>query len=142
MQYALAKHSDLSGSGVISDWYEDELSDQAQAEFDRVMRSLANKTLAHWDRPQYGIVHHGRETLGEIRFSDKGKKEYRPMGVPVPREWREESDIEEFVIVVGAFKKMKMWTPRSALDTAAKRIRDIRKNGRRNLREYTSHLEI
>lgn len=142
MQYALPKHLESQEeAGVITDWYEDELSSSAQAEFDRVLRSLAKLPLANWDRPLYGVVTHGGERFGEIRFAAQ-KKEYRPMGVVVPREFREDAAVEEFAIVVGAFKKMKVWTPRSALDAAVKHIREIRKNGRRNLRDYTSHFEI
>lgn len=143
VQFALPKHlEDEDGAGVISDWYDDELSAPAQAEFDRVLRSLVKLPLAQWDRPLYGVIKHDGEGFGEIRFSEQGKKQYRPMGIPVPREWREQAGVEEFAIVAGAFKKMKVWTPRSALDAAVKRIREIRKSGRRNLHDYTSHLDI
>jgi len=143
LQYTIAKHLVADEeAGTITDWYEDELSGAAQAEFDRVLRSLSNLPLVDWDRPLYGIVHHQGETFGEIRFDEKSRKQYRPMGFPMPKQWRADPDLEEFVIVVGASKKMKIWTPRSALDAAVKRIRDIRKNGRSNLREYTSHLSI
>jgi hypothetical protein len=142
MQYALPKHLESpEEAGAVTDWYEDELSSEAQAEFDRVLRSLVKLPLAEWDRPLYGLLSHDRERFGEIRFK-AGKKQYRPMGIPVPREFRIRDDVEEFAIVVGASKKMKVWTPRSALDAAVERIRDLRTNGRRNLRDYTSHLEV
>ncbi|MHB0970962.1 MAG: hypothetical protein ACYC7A_20120 [Thermoanaerobaculia bacterium] len=142
VQYALPKHLESQEeAGVITDWYEDELSSIAQAEFDRVLRSLAKLPLAEWDRPLYGVLTHRGERFGEVRFAAQ-KKKYRPMGIVVPREFRQDAGIEEFAIVVGAYKKMKVWTPRSALDAAVKRILDIKKNGRRNLREYTSHFEI
>lgn len=119
VQYALPRHLDADEeAGTLTDWYQDELSGTAQAEFDRVLRSLAKRPLSEWERPLYGILHHQGETFGEIRFDEKGKKQYRPMGCPVPKEWRLDADIEEFAIVVGASKKMKIWTPRSALDAA------------------------
>ena len=55
--------------------------------------------------------------MGEIR-SDYGNVEYRPLGCNGP-------DPDQFTILIGAFKKGKVWTPADARKTALKRRKEL-----------------
>jgi len=55
--------------------------------------------------------------IGEIR-SDYGNVEYRPLGCNGP-------DPDQFTILIGAYKKGKVWTPADARKTADKRRKEL-----------------
>ncbi len=56
-------------------------------------------------------------SIGEVR-SDHGNIEYRPLGCNGPGS-------EQFTILLGAYKKGKVWTPQDARKTAAKIRKDL-----------------
>lgn len=114
--------------GFIAEWYGSELGVEAQAEFDNLLIELAATHRTAWGMPDFKPLGGG---IFELRFKAEGKQ-YRPLGYdgPGPR---------QFTILVGAYKKMKKWTPRDAQKTALKRRKEI-EDGIRKVRRYAEHL--
>jgi putative component of toxin-antitoxin plasmid stabilization module len=114
--------------GEIADWCKDELSVEAQAEFDALLIELAAMPRSTWSMPDFKPLGDG---IFELRFKVSGKQ-YRPLGYdgPGPR---------QFTLLIGAYKKMKKWTPQDATKTAKKRRKEI-KDGIRKVRLYAEHL--
>ena len=76
-----------------------------------------------WKAPHFKWFSGG---VGEVR-SDYGNVEYRPLGCNGPGP-------DEFTILIGAFKKGKIWTPADARKTAAKLKKELTKEPQRGKR--------
>jgi hypothetical protein len=75
-----------------------------------------------WREPHFKWFSGG---IGEIR-SDFGNVEYRPLGCNGP-------GLDQFTILIGAYKKGKVWTPASARKSAVRIRKDLLKSpGRGN----------
>jgi len=114
--------------GFIAEWCKGELSVEAQAEFDNLVIDLAATPRASWSMPDFKPLGDG---IFELRFK-AGGKQYRPLGYDGP-------GAHQFTILIGAYKKMKKWTPQDARKTATKRRKEI-ENGIRKVRRYAEHL--
>lgn len=99
-----------SGRGVITEWYADDLTLEAQQEFDTILRFLAVTPRVLWTRPQYSPL---TPEISEIRFR-ANNLQHRPLGF-----FR--SEAKQYIMVVGATKKGRLYTPREALSTAIDR---------------------
>lgn len=112
-----------SGRGEITEWVKD-LEDEPEAEFFDILRRLAVTPRDQWTRPEYSPLSEG---ISEIRF--KGNKiQYRPLGFFISADGQEGSKvihIRQYVLLLGASKKMKVWTPKDAIDTAKRRKKDV-----------------
>jgi hypothetical protein len=136
VQIADGKHAQAT-DGVISDWYDSDLSKTVRAEFQRAVKDLRMLPAVRWGRPDYDYL---RDGIGEIRFKKEGKQ-WRPLGFFAPpslaseilKSLAIEEESEVFVLVLGAYKKQGSkrgrdhdnWTPRNAIDTAVKRRIDV-----------------
>src|SRR5215216_4579569 len=101
--WAFMERTTPSGRGVISDWYKD-IEPDAQDEFDDVLRDLAVTPRDLWVRPPYDTM---TPEFGEIRFF-AGKKQHRVFGFFLEH-------TNQFIMLVGATKKGRNYTPRDAL---------------------------
>jgi hypothetical protein len=81
-----------------------------------------------WKEPHFKWLSDG---VGEIR-SDYGNVEYRPLGCNGP-------NADQFTILLGAFKKGKVWTPSDARKTAVKLKKELAKDPERG-RKYEIKL--
>ena len=114
--------------GFLAEWCKDELDVEAQAEFDNLLITLAAEPRVSWSMPDFKPLGGG---ICELRFKVSGKA-YRPLGCDGPGP-------NQFTILIGAYKKMKKWTPQDARQTAMKRRKEI-KSGIRKVRRYAEHL--
>lgn len=92
-----------SGRGVISDWYKD-IEPEAQDDFDDLLRNLAVTPRELWIRPVYDAM---TPEFGEIRFF-AAKVQHRVFGFFM-------ENTNQYIMLVGATKKGKNYTPREAL---------------------------
>jgi len=113
MLWTFMEYISSGGRGVISEWYK-ELSIEAQAEFDDTLRFLAATPRSQWQRPEYSPLSKG---ISEIRFK-ANNKQYRPLGFFI-------AEKQQYVLVIGATKKMNVYTPADAIKTAGKRMKEI-----------------
>lgn len=116
------------GRGYLTDWYEKELSAEAQAEFDAILINHGVMSRRLWGMPEFKPLGDG---LFEFRFK-VGGRQYRPLGYDGPGQ-------NQFTFLVGASKKMKLWTPVDAQATAKRRRKEIAE-GVRKVARYAEHL--
>ncbi|HEX3184249.1 MAG TPA: hypothetical protein VHQ94_05615 [Pyrinomonadaceae bacterium] len=117
-----------SGRGVVSDWYEKDIEAEAQDEFDDILRNLAVTPRDLWVRPAYDTM---TPEFGEIRFF-ANKLQHRVFGFFL----RETS---QYVMLVGATKKGKNYTPRDAL-TRVPWYKTTVLTDRKLIRPYAKHI--
>lgn len=112
-----------SGRDTFQDWI-----GSLDADAEEKIRATINllSVTRFWDRPHFAKLK-GYRDIYEIRVKGKDK-EYRPIGCKGPGP-------QVFTLLVGASKKMKVWTPANAKETAEKRRRLVFKD-RRYLGEY------
>lgn len=121
MQFTAAKHRGAGAGGVIADWYRKDLLPQARVAFDDLLRDLSKFRAADWSPTDYFPLSGGKYSgIYELRFT-ADKKEYRPLGFILPPAPVGSKDLDVLVLLVGAFKKMGIWTPHGARDTAVDR---------------------
>jgi phage-related protein len=116
-----------NGRKVISDWVKKDIEKKAEIRFHVTLQYLSVSEKALWIRPEYSPL--GSE-ISEIRF-DSNKLEHRVFGFFL-------SDINHFVMVVGATKKGKTYKPADAINTAKQRKKEI-VSQRGRLNEYTDY---
>ena len=97
----------VNGRGVITDWYKKEIEPSAQAEFDDVLRFLAVSPRELWVRPPYSPL---TPEIGEIRFK-ANNLQHRVFGFFL-------EGTNQYVMLVGATKKGRDYTPDGALENA------------------------
>jgi hypothetical protein len=105
----------VQGRNAITDWY-DRLLSQEQTDFDTMIRILAK--TRQWRMPEFRWIK-GRPYagLGEIRFTSE-RKQHRVVGFYGPRQ-------QQFTMLIGCTHKQNIYNPPNALDTAARRKREI-----------------
>ena len=103
--------ADGQGRDTFQRWLEKEI-DRGQRKgvetaIKTTLRFLRFSRRELWREPHFKWLSDG---IGEIR-SDYGNVEYRPLGCQGPY-W------DQFTILIGAFKKGRVWTPHDARKTA------------------------
>jgi hypothetical protein len=114
-----------SGRGVIADWYED-LAEEAQQDFDDLLRYLAVTPRHLWERPKFAPVS-GYVGLGKLRFK-ANRIQYRPIGFFGPQQG-------EFTLLMGAEERGGRWVPVDAPDQALRR-KATAQGDRKRIRVY------
>jgi hypothetical protein len=104
------------GNDLVRKWH-DAQSFAVQAAFDTVVLFLLQSSFEEWRRPEFATLKGKYAKLGELRF-DVRNVEYRPLGFFGPCR-------SEFTILIGATKKGRVYNPRSALDTALSRCKEV-----------------
>lgn len=117
-----------SGRGVISDWYEKDIEGEAQDEFDDILRNLAVTPRDLWVRPAYDTM---TPEFGEIRFF-ANKLQHRVFGFFLP-------NTNHYVMLAGATKKGKNYTPRDALSMVPWYKTTVLTD-RKLIRRYAKHI--
>ena len=118
----------MNGRGVISDWYRKDIEPSAQEEFDRILPFLAVSPRELWVRPPYSPL---TPEIGEIRFK-ANNLQHRVFGFFL-------EGTNQYVMLVGATKKGKQYTPDDALRNAPWYRTTVLAN-RRLIRKYDEHL--
>lgn len=117
----------LGGRGVISQWVDKEIEFEAEIEFHSKLRVLAVTPRDLWNRPDYAPFN---PEISEIRLK-ANRLEHRVFGFFL-------TEASQYVMLMGATKKGRIYTPRDAVDTALKRRKLIIAD-RSQLNEYTGH---
>lgn len=118
----------VNGRGVITDWYRKEIEPSAQEEFDLILPQLAASPRDLWVRPPYSAL---TPEFGEIRFK-ANNLQHRVFGFFL-------EGTNQYVMLVGATKKGKNYTPADALRNAPWYKTTVLAN-RRLMRKYGEHL--
>lgn len=116
-----------NGRGVVAQWADKEIEMEAEIEFHAMLRILAVTPRDLWTRPEYAPFD---PEISELRFF-ANNLQHRVFGLFL-------LDVQQYVMLVGATKKGKIYNPREAVDTARKR-RKLIINDRSQLREYKGH---
>src|SRR5262249_17549496 len=109
-----------TGRDMIDDWYGRQ-SDDVRAALDVALEYLAQRPRNEWVRPQFDLLSGNMREVGEIRF--KVDKQYRVLGFFGPKR-------SEFTLLIGASKKGNIYDPKGTLDTAFKRMCEVKTDGR------------
>ena len=99
------------GRSAITEWYDD-LADEAQQDFDDLLRYLAVTPRHLWERPKFAPVT-GHGGLGKLRFK-ANRIQYRPIGYFGPK-------AGQFTLLIGAEERNRRWVPRDAPNQASNR---------------------
>jgi hypothetical protein len=123
----------LGGRGVIEKWALKEIEAGAEIEFHALLRALAVTPRDLWVRPDYAPFD---PEIGEIRFF-ANKLQHRVFGFFL-------LEAKQYVMLVGATKKGKIYTPRDAEETARNRKQLVLPQNtfipdRSQIREYRGH---
>jgi len=108
----------LNGRDTFDEWIT-LLNVEAQERIRAMIRRLS--VMKRWEKPYFALLR-GHRDIGEIRVK-ANNIQYRPLGCfgPGPH---------VFTLLVGARKKMNVWSPPSAIKTAEKRQKLIFEDGR------------
>lgn len=117
----------LGRRGVIANWVAKEIGQEAEIEFHGLLRHLEVAGRDLWVRPDYSPLD---SEIGEIRFF-ANNLQHRVFGFFL-------IDASQYVMLVGAKKKMRVYDPREAIETARKR-RKLVIADRSQIREYKDH---
>ena len=123
VQFTTARHREAGTGGVIAEWYRKDLSAQARAEFDGLLRRLSKYRAKDWNINDYKPLTGKHAGIYELRFK-ADKREYRPLGFVLPAADVGSADLDVLVLLIGAYKKMVTWTPHDARDTAISRKKE------------------
>lgn len=117
-----------AGNNLIEKWYNDELNEDAQADFDTTLNHLAG--TQNWrGLKEFRFLSVGKyKGLGEIRFKTSNVH-YRPVGFFGP-------DQSQFTLLVGCKKKGKVYDPPDAFDLAVSR-RSLWRRGIGGIHEHS-----
>lgn len=116
------------GRGVVNQWVSKEIETEAEIEFHATLRQLQNSPRELWVRPDYDAFD---PQIGEIRFK-AARVEHRVFGFFL-------LESGQYVMLTGAKKKGKIYTPRDAIETARKRQKLVLED-RSCIDEYKGHL--
>jgi hypothetical protein len=111
-----------TGRDMIDDWYRRQ-SDEVQGALDVALEYLVQRPRDEWRRPEFDLLSGKMRAVGEIRL--KVDKQYRILGFFGPGR-------SDFTLLVGASKKGKVYSPTGALETALKRMAEVKADGRRS----------
>ena len=109
-----------AGRDVIDDWYGRQ-SDGVRAALDVTLEYLVQRPRNEWVRPEFDLLSGNMREVGEIRF--KVDKQYRVLGFFGPGR-------SEFTLLIGASKKGNVYDPKGTLETALKRMSQVKSDGR------------
>lgn len=117
--YAITK-----GNNLFNEWYEDDLSDEGRYQLDALLKNCSKiERLEHWlGFKRFLVGKYSDQRIWELKFR-ADKREYRILGV------FHASERKQVVLLLGCYHKDKVYTPRSALDTAHKRAKRYKENG-------------
>jgi hypothetical protein len=110
--------ADNQGRDTLERWFDKEIDQGRRKGVETAIKTtlrflrFARKDL--WKRPHFQWFSGG---IGEVR-SDYGNIEYRPLGCNGP-------EPDQFTVLLGAYKKGKVWSPRDARKTAARLRKDL-----------------
>jgi hypothetical protein len=106
-----------NGTNPIADWYRDDLSEDAQLLFNKVLKDC-QKTERHKDWIAFKRFLSGKlreDKIWELEFA-ADKRRYRILGVFGPLR-------KQATLLIGCYHKMGNYTPTNALETASKRAK-------------------
>ena len=112
------------GNNPISEWYESVLSVQQRADVDALLRVLRNSRI--WNVTDFRARIQGREGLSEIRLKSE-RTQIRLIGRQAPG--------FRYVLLIGCTHKQQIYDPKSCLDTAERRKKEIDR-GEASTREH------
>lgn len=113
--------------GAITQWVNKDLEMEAEQEFHAILRFLEVTPRDQWDRPDYSPLD---AELSEIRFK-ANNLQHRVFGFFL-------MEVNQYVMLIGAKKKGKIYNPKDAIKTAHKRRQQVLKD-RSCIHEYTDH---
>ncbi len=113
-----------AGNDLIEEWYLDQ-NPEVRADFDVTLRNLAGSQDWH-GLNEFKMLHGKQSGFGEIRFKTRNIQ-YRPVGRFGP-------GVREFTLLVGCYKKQRVYEPPDAFDVAVRRW-GLYKQGRATIRE-------
>jgi hypothetical protein len=108
-----------TGRDMIDDWYNRQ-SAGVQVAIDVALEYLVQRPRNEWRRPEFDLLTGKMREIGEIRF--KVDKQYRILGFFGPGR-------ADFTLLVGASKKGATYDPPGALETALRRMSEVKANG-------------
>jgi len=108
------------GRDMIDDW-RGRQSEAVCATLDARLEFLVQRPRNEWLRPVFDLLSGSMREVGEIRF--KVDKQYRILGFFGPAR-------AEFTLLIGASKKGKTYDPVGTLETALKRMSNVKSEGR------------
>jgi hypothetical protein len=109
-----------TGRDMVDDWYGRQ-RDDVRAAVDVVIEYLVQRPRSEWIRPRFDLLAGKMRDVGEIRF--KVDKQYRLLGFFGPQR-------SDFTLLIGASKKGSIYDPKDTLDTALKRMSEVKADGR------------
>ncbi len=121
-------------NNAIEDWYNDELSENAQNLFNSILkinRKVENPT--QWGDLKFLKGKAGRERIWELRFYCD-KRAYRVLGYFGPER-------KQATLLIGCYHKQGVYEPADALDTAIKRKKML-EEGRASFSERQVRTDI
>ena len=103
----------------IEDWYQKELSEEAQFTFDTLLRNQRKvESVLNWTGFKYLKGRPKEERIWQLDFI-ADKRQYRLLGV-----FGDER--KKAVLILGCYHKGDNYTPKDSLETARKRARALR----------------
>jgi hypothetical protein len=84
------------------------------------LRDLSKVRAKEWSATDYAALSGKHSGIYELRFT-ADKKEYRPLGFLLPPADVGYANLDVLALLIGAYKKMGVWTPTAARDTAVER---------------------
>jgi len=107
------------GQNPIEEWYQKELSEEAQFIFDTLLKNQQKiESVLNWTGFKYLQGKPKEERIWQLDFK-ADKRQYRLLGV-----FGEER--KNAVLILGCYHKGDNYTPRDALETARKRAKALR----------------
>ena len=106
-----------AGNNKIEEWYESLYSEEARTEFDVLLGNL--EVLDSWSKPAFRRLKGSKyKGLGEICFI-ADKIQHRVIGFSGP-------ETGQYTLLIGCTHKQRVYTPANALDTAVRRMRQVK----------------
>lgn len=119
--------------GAIENWYQNDLSEEAQDQFDALLKNCA-KIENHQQWPGFGKFLKGvKEPIWELEFR-ADKRAYRVLcvfaSIVAPGCWPRatESTRKRAILLAGCYHKQGVYTPANAINTAETRARALRED--------------
>jgi len=112
------EYKSLSSRGVITKWVNKKIEVDAKDEFHDLINFLKNLERDLWTRPEYAPF---SPEISELRWDNGGKLQHRVFGFFI-------LEAQQYVMVIGATKKGKEYTPSEAVQTAINRKKEILKD--------------
>ena len=107
----------LNGTNPIDDWYQRDLSEDAQFLFDKALKDCQKIELPkNWTAFKRFLEGKPKEDrIWELQFYSDGRQ-YRILGVFGPQR-------KQATLLIGCYHKAKVYTPSDAIETASRRAK-------------------